>query len=173
MKTVEQRFWKYVKKTNSCWLWTGCILKAGYGQFRHNTKRKLNAHRFSYELHNGIIPKGLYVCHKCDNRKCVNPDHLFLGTPLDNMLDCKNKNRRPYGEQSGVAKLTDNQIKEIKKKYKKGKIRGSGNGPELAREYGVSATHVYRIIKNETRNIKNSKNVYQARFIKKEVTSAD
>jgi len=93
--TVEERFWKNVKKTDSCWLWTarGRCGSLGYGQFWLGYKDgKTTAHRAAWILTFGD-PKDLYVLHKCDNPLCVNPDHLFLGTQQDNVRDCFSKGR--------------------------------------------------------------------------------
>lgn len=89
---VEERFWKHVNKTESCWLWTASTGKKGYGKINVNGVTK-SAHRVSYEMSHGAIPRGLGVLHKCDTPLCVRPDHLFIGTNQDNVNDMMSKGR--------------------------------------------------------------------------------
>lgn len=97
----EERFWRKVEKGPGCWLWKAS-LRNRYGQFGVKPGYIEFAHRFSYELKYGAVPKGLFVCHSCDNKICVNPKHLFLGTALDNNRDCWNKGRglSPFRKQT-------------------------------------------------------------------------
>lgn len=88
----KERFWARVKTTDGCWLWVGNRGREGYGSIWVHG-RAVRVHRFSWELHYGTIPHGMYVCHRCDNPSCVNPLHLFLGTHLDNMRDKMSKGR--------------------------------------------------------------------------------
>jgi len=90
--TAEERFWSKISKTESCWSWTGTIMKHGYGMLSIGGKFRL-AHRYSWELFNGHIPDGLYALHHCDNPLCVRPDHLFIGTQKDNIMDMMAKGR--------------------------------------------------------------------------------
>lgn len=90
--SLSEQFWKYVEKTESCWIWTGSRSSHNYGQLRVNNKL-LTASRISYELHKGEIKKGLCVLHACDNPPCVNPEHLWLGTKLENVRDMISKRR--------------------------------------------------------------------------------
>lgn len=89
-----ERFWRMINKTDTCWLWLGRPrISFGYGRIQLENRQSVSSHRFSWELHNGPIPQGMSVLHKCDVPQCVRPDHLFLGTQLDNMRDRRSKGR--------------------------------------------------------------------------------
>lgn len=136
-ENIEQRFWDKVEKTNTCWLWIGYKMKSGHGQFQ--TLEKVDyAYRYSWLLHYGDIPKGMYVCHKCDNGSCVNPEHLFLGTQKDNVHDMQRKNR------SAKYKLSFEIAEEIRKKY----IPRKYTLKMLSNEYNVSMMNITRILNN-------------------------
>ncbi len=130
---------KYVIKENGCWEWIGCRDQHGYARYGVKTK----AHRYSYEKYKGIIPEGMCVCHNCpggDNRACINPDHLWLGTSAENIWDKAPKGRQNRGENHGRVKLKDNDIRDIRRRYSQGE-----SGVKLAEEYNVTSGLIYHI----------------------------
>jgi HNH endonuclease len=117
-QTLKQGYEKFViRNSEGCWDWKGCCPKnPGYGQFRSNGKIH-KAHRSSWLIHKGEIPKGMFVCHTCDNKRCSNPDHLFLGTCKDNNLDAIKKNILPFGKigkENHRCKLSDEDVIKVK-----------------------------------------------------------
>lgn len=103
-KKPLNRFMSKVQKTDTCWVWQGSYFNSGYGQFWLNNTNKL-AHRVSYELFKGPIKDKLCVCHTCDNKQCVNPEHLWLGTHKENVADCYAKDRHPKTGRPRKTKL--------------------------------------------------------------------
>lgn len=147
-KNIFNDIWKYIDKSNDnqCWDWLGCIHNSGYGMFMVNYKPYLS-HRLIYEMTYGNITDNLLVCHKCDNRKCCNPLHLFLGTAHDNTVDMVNKNRcnSPIGQRNGMNKLNNNEIKEIRLLYT------SNNYTQkiLSEIYSVSQSNISLIVNSK------------------------
>lgn len=145
-KADIDQFWANVNESdpNKCWIWQGYIHPSGYGK-AHWRGKTVIASRVSYMIHNGPIPKDMFVCHDCpggDDSRCVNPAHLFLGTQADNMADMIAKGRKARGEASGRNKLTEAQVIEIRQKHKQGNIAPR----QLAVEYNVCTSNIYQIV---------------------------
>jgi hypothetical protein len=162
---APNRFWSFVDKgsgPDACWTWEGARTDRGYGFFtmwRDGRRVQNSAHRFAYEFSVGPVPPEMFVCHTCDNPHCVNPSHLFLGTPADNTHDALNKGRMASGVTSGAhlhpelyrgennsqAKLKDADVRNIRKLARSGIFASA-----LAKMYGVSATTARDIIRRTT-----------------------
>lgn len=154
-KSVVERFWSKVDYGDTCWSWLGSVRGKGYGQFGIEANHIEDAHRVAYRLAYGPIPEGVLVCHKCDNPNCVRPDHLFLGSHRDNLLDASKKGRltqlvtmhqphRHWGEVH-ATKLTLIKVREIQEKAQRFDYHKT-NWAELAREYGVSRGTISDIV---------------------------
>lgn len=127
-----------------CWIWIGANSR-GYGQInKSRTKERIYAHRMAYELANGIIPNGMFVCHKCDITSCINPAHLFLGDAQDNASDRDNKKRNAFGSRNPTAVLTEKDIPEIRRLIS----QGIGD-EEIGNMYGVTRYPIYCIRLNK------------------------
>lgn len=134
---VERLAGKYkVNDKTGCWEWVAAIGRDGYGAINFEG-RVWKAHRLSYEVFRGPIPKDLHMCHKCDNKKCINPDHLFPGTRFDNMQDCVKKGRLNPGyvpgEKNGYSKLTEKDVRAIREDPR--------TLVEIGKSYGISPTY--------------------------------
>lgn len=145
-RDVEDRFWEKVDRTagpDGCWEWKANIVY-GYGYFYISKGKYTGAHQWSWSYFNGPIPENMYVCHTCDNRKCVNPKHLFLGTAKDNAQDRQNKGRSVLplcqGAAHGMSKLNDEIVLEISRMCSNGV-----SDSEIAKKYGIVRQTVNKI----------------------------
>jgi hypothetical protein len=146
LEVVERFHEKWIlNKSNGCWEWKASLAGKGYGQIKiPGTRKQEYAHRLSYQIHCGSIPKGLFVLHSCDNPKCVRPSHLFLGPQKDNMQDMKKKDRHLYGVKNSVSKLTDEKVRRIHLLYRDGVSQG-----RLAKIFGIAQGTVWKILKGQ------------------------
>lgn len=141
--SLEERFWAKVNKTDTCWLWEAGTYPAGYGKFAvangTSVSTKVGAHRMAWQLTHGD-PGALHVLHTCDNRRCVNPAHLFLGTNDDNIADMVAKGRQACGELSGRNSLTAQDVRAIRS------AAMHQRQCDLATQYGVSRATICRVV---------------------------
>lgn len=159
MRTLAERFWEKVEKTEDCWVWQAALGRGGYGKVGLGGRAggTAPAHRVSWALARGPIPPGRWVLHHCDNRRCVRPEHLFLGNAADNSADMKAKGRSAAGDRQGLrkhperasrgegrwsARLNEFQIMELRAAYAAGGIYQR----ELALRYGIAQGQVSRIV---------------------------
>lgn len=161
----DEWFWGRVdrRRPDSCWLWIGYVRRDGYGSVTKGGRR-MSAHRWAYELHHEeAIPVGMMVCHSCDVPLCCRPDHLFLGTGLDNQRDSSAKGRSRFGdrnpmrnpetrakvaqpgERNPMAKLVAEEVGEIRARYLQGDRQR-----DIARTFGVSQATISLIVNGRT-----------------------
>lgn len=139
-KKDKDRFFSKVKKTNTCWLWTGGVFTQKYGRIKVN-RIDFKAHRFSFLIHFGDIPKGMFVCHKCDIHECVNPNHLFLGTARENTQDMLKKGRHSFtGSRNIKSKLSEVDIPNIRNMLSSGLLQ-----KEIAKKFNVCQVTISEI----------------------------
>lgn len=140
---LAERFWRYVEKTSDCWKWTGKATVKGYGRIARGRSQgsehptNILAHRVSWIIHFGAVPENMNVLHHCDNPSCVRPDHLFLGSQMDNMIDCSEKGRR--------GNLTRDAVRDMRTAYRSGKTLRA-----LAVEHAVSKSTAFNVIRGKT-----------------------
>lgn len=148
-ESIEVRFWRRVIKSDGCWEWSGAMKENGYGSFSGFVKtdrgwRSEYAHRASWLIHFGPVPVGSDVCHTCDNRKCVRPDHLWIGSRKENLNDMVLKGRSNAGAKHWNAKISESDVVGIKERRAKGCTVRS-----IAQEYEISRSQVDRICKGK------------------------
>ena len=164
-QSLEERFWAKVDKSagpDACWLWTASVNQLGYGTISGAGRdgRNGRAHRVAWELAKGLVPDGMQVCHRCDVRNCCNPAHLFLGTQADNNHDmvAKGRNARVRGDANGSRLHPETRPRgdaHAKRqnpilRARAEAIRGAtGDVGEIAAQFGVSRSFVYRIRRGE------------------------
>ena len=145
--SYAKAFWSKaaIKDNDECWEWQHAIQSKGYGAVGIGNGKVALAHRVAYQLAKGEISPGLCVLHKCDNRKCINPNHLFLGTNRDNIDDMVKKGRQLSGERHPKAKLNIEKVKSIRALYS----TGNYSYADLAKEFGIVPSYAKDVIKGD------------------------
>lgn len=145
--SLLERFWQNVdvKSIDDCWEWTAARTAAGYGVIYWNGVNTF-AHRLSLEFDGRAVPPRFHACHKCDNPCCVNPNHLFVGSPRDNMLDKVAKGRHTYGETHYASKLSSEDVIAIREMATENVIFA-----DIARQFGIGRSYVGEIVAGKTR----------------------
>jgi hypothetical protein len=144
---AQLRFSRHVRKTDGCWEWTRSLKGAGYGQFVADGKPHY-AHRWAWESVHGPIAQEMVVCHKCDNRRCVRPSHLFLGTQKDNIADMYAKGRERRGDQTG-AKNGMARVKDIDPAQVTALFDAGQRVRDIAPLFGISKSTVSNIVRRQ------------------------
>lgn len=140
--TFEERFWAKALVGDGCWDWAGSLMPNGYGQMSVIPwPKKEYAHRIAFTLTNGLVPEGMDVCHSCDNRRCVRPSHLWLGTRADNLQDMVRKGRSTMGARNSQAKLRTKDVLAILAASAAGESKH-----QLAASFGVAPGHITQIL---------------------------
>lgn len=142
---IRKFFSRVSESKNGCWEWIGGINSSGYGCFKFQEKQQLT-HRLSYSWFVGPIECGKLICHLCNNKKCVNPHHLYLGTQFENMRDAVKDGLIEVGEKSSSSKLKYKDVVSIKKEYKNSNLTQY----ELAKKYKTVQTNIHMIVSGKT-----------------------
>lgn len=142
-----------IKDGDVCWNWKASLMNSGYGQFlytREGKTKNISAHRMAFQLFKGEIPSGMQVNHTCDNKRCVNPIHLYIGTQSENLYDAVNRGRHKsnnlFGNKNPKTKLNIEDVIKIRESYKS----GTASQGALAKKYGVSQANISSIVLRET-----------------------
>ena len=144
-KPLAERLIEKVKKSAGCWEWIGAVGTHGYGRMGHGGKT-FQAHRLSWIVFKGPLATEDWVLHRCDNRRCVNPAHLFLGDRIANVRDCVQKRRHIYGERSKLSRLSASDVREIRALYATKKFTQD----RLAKRFGVDQTTIHHVVRGKT-----------------------
>lgn len=151
-RLVIDCFWDKVEKSEYCWWWIGANKQYGYGRFCIDGEN-FPAHRVAWTFANGEIPEGFCVAHRCDNKLCVNPEHLFLATNKENSEDMVWKERQAYGERNGQAVLTENEVKEILDSNESQRVLGEKYGVHYSTIYLIKARKKWKYIGEQNANV--------------------